>query len=193
MATQAVDNYDDPSIDGRDVDYHWYRQNPDGTWSHKRGLSPVAQNDLIAKQDNNTSLKIPMSISLLGNEAKDLSEFDISSINETLTLGTAIDLLGAPHGDETSAMYPLVYSWKINNKKRLYIRFETEDREEFIKKFNRGEYILPEEVVQYGEEGIPFATDNEIKVLTGWLRSYKASESYVLENGEKHFIFSRTS
>ena len=40
---QAVDNYDDPSIDGRDVDYHWYRQNPDGTWSHKLGQGEVAR------------------------------------------------------------------------------------------------------------------------------------------------------
>ena len=23
------------------MDYHWYRQNPDGTWSHKRGFTAV--------------------------------------------------------------------------------------------------------------------------------------------------------
>jgi len=26
-------------------DYHWYRQNPDGTWSHKRGGSPAKNTD----------------------------------------------------------------------------------------------------------------------------------------------------
>lgn len=28
-----------------DMDYHWYRQNPDGTWSHKRGQSAVIDYD----------------------------------------------------------------------------------------------------------------------------------------------------
>lgn len=26
-------------------DYHWYRQNTDGTWSHKSGMSPVKNLD----------------------------------------------------------------------------------------------------------------------------------------------------
>jgi len=28
-----------------DADYHWYRQNPDGTWSHKPGTTPVTNKD----------------------------------------------------------------------------------------------------------------------------------------------------
>ena len=48
----VIDSYDDPAYENRiqpingtfyietpDTDYHWYRQNPDGTWSHKRGGS----------------------------------------------------------------------------------------------------------------------------------------------------------
>lgn len=48
----VIDSYDDPAyenyiklengtiyIEIPDTDYHWYRQNPDGTWSHKRGDS----------------------------------------------------------------------------------------------------------------------------------------------------------
>lgn len=27
------------------IDYHFYRQNPDGTWSHKRGLTFVYNSD----------------------------------------------------------------------------------------------------------------------------------------------------
>lgn len=30
-------------------DYHWYRQNPDGTWSHKPGLNPVTNLDASGK------------------------------------------------------------------------------------------------------------------------------------------------
>jgi hypothetical protein len=30
-------------------DYHWYRQNPDGTWSHKPGDSRVTNLDNSAK------------------------------------------------------------------------------------------------------------------------------------------------
>ncbi|NLO63598.1 MAG: hypothetical protein GX099_09275 [Clostridiaceae bacterium] len=32
-----------------DGDYHWYRQNPDGTWSHKRGQSEVLNVDASQK------------------------------------------------------------------------------------------------------------------------------------------------
>jgi len=31
-------------------DYHWYRQNPNGTWSHKMGTSPVADVDASGAQ-----------------------------------------------------------------------------------------------------------------------------------------------
>lgn len=57
----VVDLTDDPSYGNRieygyingvysavefpDMDYHWYRQNPDGTWSHKRGGTDVIDYD----------------------------------------------------------------------------------------------------------------------------------------------------
>ena len=31
------------------VDYHWYRQNPDGTWSHKPGHTEVTNEDASGK------------------------------------------------------------------------------------------------------------------------------------------------
>lgn len=30
-------------------DYHWYRQNPDGTWSHKPGATEVTNKDNSGK------------------------------------------------------------------------------------------------------------------------------------------------
>ena len=33
------------AIEIPDMDYHWYRQNPDGTWSHKPGPSLVTNKD----------------------------------------------------------------------------------------------------------------------------------------------------
>ena len=143
--------------------------------------------------DGNVSvpkLNVPIHTSLLGGEVKKLTDVDVSCINEELTLGSAIELLGAPHSDEMSADYPLVYSWVIDNGKQLYIRFETDDREEFMEKYRNGEFVLPEETVQYGEGGISFATANETKVLAEWLRNYKATESYIVENKKKSFIFS---
>ncbi len=53
----VVDLLDDPQVPEEywlqngvmyiypDMDYHWYRQNPDGTWSHKRGQSEVINYD----------------------------------------------------------------------------------------------------------------------------------------------------
>ena len=129
-------------------------------------------------------------IALIGGEVKELTDVDVSCINEELTLGSAIEMLGAPHSDEMSADYPLVYSWVIDNKKKLYIRFETDDREEFMEKYRNGEFVLPEEVVEYVEGGIRVATANEMKVMAEWLKNYKAVESYIVENKKKNFIFS---
>ena len=33
------------AVDYCNEDYHWYRQNPDGTWSHKPGKSEVTNLD----------------------------------------------------------------------------------------------------------------------------------------------------
>ena len=53
----VMDFYDNPNIDNTiypygtycieepDIDYHWYRQNPDGTWSHKPGRTEVTNLD----------------------------------------------------------------------------------------------------------------------------------------------------
>ena len=35
--------------DGNRQDFHWYRQNPDGTWSHKRGQGIVNNLDASGK------------------------------------------------------------------------------------------------------------------------------------------------
>ena len=146
-----------------------------------------------SSDDRNISVserKAPQNTSLLGGEVKELTDVDVSCINEELTLGSAIEMLGAPHSDEMSADYPLVYSWVIDNKKKLYIRFETDDREEFMEKYRNGEFVLPEEVVEYVEGGIRVATANEMKVMAEWLKNYKAVESYIVENKKKNFIFS---
>lgn len=57
----VLDIYDDPNVENKveeitlngenvirinpDTDYHWYRQNPDGTWSHKPGETEVTNLD----------------------------------------------------------------------------------------------------------------------------------------------------
>ena len=59
----VMDIYDDPNIlndrdsvfveglpyifENPDTDYHWYRQNPDGTWSHKPGEGSVIDTDAV--------------------------------------------------------------------------------------------------------------------------------------------------
>ena len=148
------------------------------------------QTEQASPLSNPPALQTETHIALIGGEVKELTDVDVSCINEELTLGSAIEMLGAPHSDEMSADYPLVYSWVIDNKKKLYIRFETDDREEFMEKYRNGEFVLPEEVVEYVEGGIRVATANEMKVMAEWLKNYKAVESYIVENKKKNFIFS---
>ena len=59
-----------------------------------------------------------------------------------------------------------------------------------MEKYRNGEFVLPEEVVEYVEGGIRVATANEMKVMAEWLKNYKAVESYIVENKKKNFIFS---
>ena len=42
------------AIDNQDPDYHWYRQDADGFWSHKRGTKPVQRTD-----DSNSRIADP--------------------------------------------------------------------------------------------------------------------------------------
>ena len=60
-----MDLYDDPQRENRfyfgevneevsyierpDMDYHWYRQNPDGTWSHKTGQGTTKNTDALGE------------------------------------------------------------------------------------------------------------------------------------------------
>ncbi len=67
----------------------------------------------------------------------------------------------------------------------LYIAFESDDREEFLKNLNSGAYILPGESVEYADEGLRFLTENEKKTLKDWVRGNKAIYAYVLSNAEK--------
>ena len=52
-----------------------------------------------------------------------------------------------------------------------------------------GEYILPEEVVRYEENGLRQLTDNELKVLREWVMDHTPVCAYILQNGEENFLF----
>ena len=119
----------------------------------------------------------------------DKSDIDISEVNGDLTLREALSLFGSPRVSETNSDYPLVYSWNINDDEVLYLIFEKDDRHEFMRKLNNGEYILPEESVQYEEQGIRHLTDHELEVLRDWKLSHKTVCAYVIQNGEKIFLF----
>jgi hypothetical protein len=43
----------DKSHPAGDNDYHWYRQEPDGTWSHKRGNTAASRVDASGKPITN--------------------------------------------------------------------------------------------------------------------------------------------
>ena len=113
-------------------------------------------------------------LTLAGAEKKKISSFDSSQVSEGMSLGEALDRFGTPLPSETNSDYPLVYSWSLPDGEQLRIVFETDDRVAFLAKLQNGDFVLPEETVQYGEQGLRFLTENEISVLKDWIRGYKA-------------------
>lgn len=117
------------------------------------------------------------------------TEVDINEVNSTLTLKDALDLFGKPRISETNSNYPIVCSWEMGDGEVLYLIFERDDQKEFKEKFDNGEYILPDEVVRYEEDGLRHVTDNELKVLREWIMDHTPVCAYIVQNGEKNFLF----
>lgn len=126
---------------------------------------------------------------IMSDSVVDKADIDINEINSEFTLREALSLFGSPRIPETSSDYPFVYSWNIDDDEVLYLIFEKDDKHEFMNKLNHGEYILPEESVQYGEQGIRHLTEHELEVLRDWKLSHKTVCAYVIQNGEKNILF----
>ncbi len=115
------------------------------------------------------------------------TEEKIMQINTQLTRGTALNLFGTPRPNEFSIDYPIVHTWEFDGG-LLYIFFETDNREEFIEAYKRGDFILPEETVIYSEDGIRHATENQKKVLKEWLDNHTAVKAYIIKDNNKTFL-----
>ncbi len=143
-------------------------------------------------RENNTRSNengiVPIDLSFIDGETKEIFVIDKSKINEDLTLHMAIDLFGIPRSDETNSSYPLICSWSVGDHELLYIVFETDNREKFMESWQNGDFILPEESVKYGDEGLRFATDNELKVWQEWIQNHKAVYAYLICDGQKDVL-----
>ncbi|MBQ8288226.1 MAG: hypothetical protein IJX76_05580 [Clostridia bacterium] len=125
------------------------------------------------------------------DEKKPVLQSDIVNLKSGMTLGSIVESIGSPHPSEYSGVrYPLLYSWETEDGNKLYIKFETDDYDEFIGKYQNGDFVLPNEELIYDESGIRLATPNEVKVLKEWVNSYQAVYAYMLINGEKTILFS---
>ncbi len=113
----------------------------------------------------------------------------MSKLNNQLTLAEALEIFGKPLQDDRNALFPIGRSWQINQSRKLTVLFDIEDREKFLSSFYNGEFALPNEDLQYDESGIRFMTENELKVLSEWLKSFKAISAYYTEDGIKYPIF----
>ena len=140
-----------------------------------------------------TSAPTPIStipgMDLVSDEKKLVSESDFADLKSGMTLGAVVDLIGNAHASEYSARYPLLYSWETENGSKLYIKFETDNYDEFMSKYQNGDFILPNEELIYDELGIRFATPNESKVLQEWIGSFQAVFAYTVANDEKTILF----
>ncbi len=140
---------------------------------------------------NISSNLMPMSfynISITNTHKKETVTVDQSKITEKLTVKEALEMFGKPLPDTRSSIYPIVYSWSLNENEILYIVFETCNYTDFWKELNDGKYILPTETIQYGEGGLRFATENELKAVKEWTLNHKAIAAYIVNNGIKDVL-----
>lgn len=123
------------------------------------------------------------------SEKKLVIESDFADLKSGMTLGAIVDLIGNAHASEYSARYPLLYSWETENGSKLYIKFETDDYDEFMSKYQNGDFVLSNEELIYCESGLRMATPNETKVYGEWIRSYQAVCAYVVTADEETILF----
>ncbi len=139
--------------------------------------------------NNNAILISYEEIVLQEADKKENLTVDISKLDKEMTLGEALKLLGTPLPDTRSSVYPLVYSWSLQDGELLSITFENENREEFWNELNSGKYVLPDEAVEYVEGGLRAMTPNEAKVFREWILSHKAVSACVTKDGVKNTLF----
>ena len=143
------------------------------------------------------NIQMPMAyLSVMNANAgeKNSADIELSEIKEGITLGRAFEVLGTAFSDDRNSLYPIVYNWKLDGNKKLYIVFETENYNEFLKKYQNREYILPDEQIEVDPSGIQFATPNEIKVISEWLLNYRATCAYVTDGDSFNptFLFEKS-
>jgi len=122
-------------------------------------------------------------------EAREIHSLEDLNLVKYMTMSEALDMLGSPQVDDRDSDYPIVYHWILKNGECLYIVFESEERDEFLKELNAGSFILPNETPLYGDSGIRMATENEISMIRDFIRNHRAVEAYVVKNGERIILF----
>ena len=113
----------------------------------------------------------------------------VSEITEGMTLGELLDMNGSPVIDDRNTDYPIFCSWDLGGDRLLTVVFLTDDRDAFWQKIVNGEFILPDETVQYGSYGLRNLTANELSEIQKWIRNFRAVAAYTTENGEKTVLF----
>jgi|GEM_PF-6542268 len=125
-----------------------------------------------------------LNLSALDNASQptvnDVSVLD--SVQEGMTLKSALELLGKARPNEFSTYYPLNYSWIVGDG-ILYMVFKSENHDEFWQAWCRGDYVLEDEILEYGENGIRKTTKHELEVLLEHNLNNKATSAYVKKDG----------
>ncbi len=137
---------------------------------------------------------LPDTLPIFSEEIEEIKKpitLDKSKINENLTLGEALNMFGSPkpYTNTTGSRFVFVYSWDIDDNTVLTISFDSEDREEFLKAYQNGDYVLPDETLVYKDEGIRYVTENEIKVLVDFIKGQKAIGASITRNGQREVLF----
>ena len=116
---------------------------------------------------------------------------DVMQILPDMKLQDVVNLIGAPHRDVHSVVYPFGFEWDIEDGSVLYMVFEGEDYDSFIKKWNNREFVNPGEAL-VNEDGMKIVSESEMQALKGWCLNTKCVSATIKNNGENTDIFAET-
>ena len=81
-------------------DYHWYRQNPDGTWSHKRGPTPVTNKD-----NNGNPIQNPKEAAVLAGYTLEVGYFIVTPWDNLYQPATTLQDVGSSMSSHIYVMH----------------------------------------------------------------------------------------
>lgn len=123
-----------------------------------------------------------------------INEVNISKITKDMSREDVFSLLGSSDYDFQSSVYPLVYSWEIDDNKLLTVVFKIdgcETQNDYLEEYKKILSSNDNDLTNNNEDAAPhLITAEQSNEVKEWLNiNAKAIEAYIVEGKEKTVLF----